>query len=173
MTTDEHVADLYRQFSALSPKSQSDFLTLLKGTGTKVDIPKPSSTFAADLLYAKIAEKVYSYQGIRLPFLAALKKTAAGAELEAAIEWLTKKEKVDRETMGGLIEIASDAIGREVAWCRTRTGGMRTDVILSLLRSIPVAVDRAYPGYAHNNILTKIAKEIGSGNLPLIKTDED
>lgn len=170
----KEAAALYHTYAELSAKGQQDFLTLVQGTSTNKPVPKHNtpSTLPA-LLYAKIASKLYSYQGIKLPPYAALAKTSAEQELRAALEWLCYGEQgTDRKVVAGLIELTADAMARQVIRCGDKK---RVDAqsCATLLAGIPIIVDNAYPGYRHNRILHLVAEAVAKGKLPIQKTEDD
>ena len=158
---------LYNQYLALHPHSRADFLKILKGSGAiKKEVPDATQHYPA-LLYARITEKVYSYRGVSLPPLASLSKTSAVAELEAALNWLKGEGATDHATVVGLIDIAADAVARELPW--TGKEDSTQQGIAKRLSQVPATVDRAYPGYKMNGVLTTIAQAIGGGVMKLVK----
>jgi hypothetical protein len=167
----EEAGVLYNQFLVLEPQARAAFLSLLRGTGElkSEKLKQPPERLPA-MLYSRIAEKLYSYQGIKLPPLAALQKTSAEEELVAALHWLSDGKKMSLEERTGLLELTAETMAREVRWGNSNT---RTDAktVVRLLARIPSAVDAAFPGYRMHGMLLAVAAKIGSGELPIVKEE--
>lgn len=173
-TADPKAADLYRRFRELPESARQQFLALIKATETVKETHGTAPTRAVALLYARIEAKFYSYQGIRLLPLQALRKTEVERELEAALEWLKAGKDVNRDTLNGLIEMAAEAVARQVPYfADARKRGMHFEAHRKLLSNIPAVFDAAFPGYKHNDILHQIAENVGKGALPLQEVLEE
>jgi len=164
--------ELYNQYLSLPPHAREDFLRILQGTGAVKPAASPiyDAPRDATLLYDVLARKVYSDKGIRLPALAALKKTAAVAELEAVLRWLCGGKKVSPQSLAGVIDMATDAATHYINWKVEGPGGKEAvfQGIATKLARIPAAVDAAFPGYKASGFLVLVANSIGNGDLPKI-----
>lgn len=170
----EGVEEIYNRYLSLSSTARIAFLALLKGTGEmKEDRPSPSSPgHLPAQLYARIATKLYSYRGIKLPPLLSLRKTSAEEELFAAVEWLRAgKKTLSLQESAGIIEMAAEAVTREIYW-GAKHDRMSMKRLILILARIPATVEQAFPGYRENGMILSVAARIGEGNLPLVKDTE-
>lgn len=171
------VASLYSAYKALPEQEQAQFIQLLskklKVAGATVPVTVTEQQARdIDLLYSTVRERLLSYQGYSLPPLGVLNKTAAKEELRAVWEWLTDGKPVSTPALrAGLVEIAAEAVARQVLW--RKDAAYTLERVCELIRAIPRSVDRSFPGYKINRTLRLIAEDIGKGALPVINTASD
>lgn len=169
MSTSPETGKLFNQFLTLKPKDRAAFVALVKSTATTIKAPHAPERFPM-LLYNSLAAKLFSYKGLKLPPLSALRSTSAEEELEVTVRWLQAGEtKLSRDVMNGLIELASDAAATEIPW-----GGRNERVdarsVVMRLSLIPSSVDRAFPGYQAHGMLFIVAEAISEGKLLPMKS---
>jgi hypothetical protein len=169
MSASPETGKLFNAFLALNSKDRAAFIALVKGTGA---VGKTKAPYAPDrpqmMLYDQLAAKLFSYRGIKLLPLSALRGTSAEEELTVAVKWLQAGRTLSRDEMNGLIELASEAAATEIPWGAKHE---RVDARATVMRLalIPSSVDRAFPGYQKHGMLFKVAAAISGGKLPIAK----
>lgn len=164
----------FSNYLGLSQDGKEQFIRLLNEYNKTMGIkaaeqsatPPTAQDHYSSLLYDRIAERFKDYRGINLPGLDQV-RAIVEADLHKAMDWLRCGAKsLDRPTLHGLVDLAADAVVREWHWIDSQRAPKREE-LLARVRDIPGAVDRAFPGYRHNNILLQVAKAAGSGGLPV------